>query len=148
MSEIYKERVYGNFKPTQAQKLKAKKARKKDKRPGMSNEHCANIRQLACINCGWPQSEIHHLKCTGERGAGMRSTDKWGVPLCHDCHINGVEKTGSRNEIKWFQTRGIDCLALATALWANRHDFSLMKKVRDTHYENKHTPLELKEETN
>ena len=137
MGEIYKERVYGNFKPSAKQKLKAKKAKKKDKRTGMSEEHCTNIRMLKCINCGWPQSEIHHLKCTGERGAGMRSTDKWGVPLCHDCHINGVEKVGSRKEINWFQTRGIDCLSLATALWSNRHDFELMKSVWTAHWDDK-----------
>ncbi len=143
-TQVKKQHVYGRFKPTPAQKLKSKKAKKKDKRHGMCEQHCENIRALPCINCGESDSEIHHLKCTGERGAGMRSTDKWGVPLCHECHINGVEKTGSRNEINWFKDRGIYCLDLASALWQNRHDLELMKNVWQTHWDKKSTIFDRK----
>ena len=131
-TEIKKERVYGNFKSKGP-----KRKKKKQVRPGMSEEHLKNIRLLPCINCANTPSEVHHLKCTGERGVGMRSTDKWGVPLCHECHINGVEKVGSRKEVRWFQDRGIDCLVFASALWANGYDLKAMEKVWIAHWDRK-----------
>lgn len=65
-----------------------------------------------------PAGQIHHLKQgTGERGIGVRSTDKWGVPLCMD-HHEAVERAGAKREGEWFRERGIaNPLDLAAALW-------------------------------
>lgn len=106
-----------------------------DKRPGMSEEHLALIRQLPCCVSGIePAGEAHHLKQgTGERGAGMRSTDKWAVPLCHVKHME-LERLGSRNEWAWFRAHGIsDPLELAAALWSNTGDLDRMRKIVRAH---------------
>lgn len=127
--EIKKDRVYGNFKTP----LGSRKRRKtpKEKRPGNDPAYLALIRQLPCCTCGMgPPSQCHHLKSTGERGGGMRSSDKWAVPMCNECHINGVERHGSKKEDWWFRGKGIeDTQSLAAALYANRHSLESMFSV-------------------
>ena len=104
------------FKAPRAPKAKKKSAA--DKREGMSERHLELIRQLpCCVGQDHPGGEAHHLKISAERGMGMRATDKWAVPICHDHHINGVERVGSKNELKWFQQRGVKPLDLAAGLW-------------------------------
>lgn len=107
-----------------------------EKRAGNDPEYLALVRQLPCCVCGAPgPSEAHHLKCTGERGAGKKSSDRWCVPLCHEHHINGVERVGSRREIGWFKDHGIDALTLADALYFNKHSLEKMRDVLMTHRE-------------
>lgn len=115
-SEIRKNRVFGNFKKSIA-KRKAKPDKKKS-RPGNSQDHLALVRQLPCLKClELPCGEVHHLKFgTGERGMGQRSTDRWGVPLCHEHHME-VERAGTKNETKWFAHIGVDALDFANNLW-------------------------------
>ncbi len=47
---------------------------------------------------------------------GLRSTDRWAVPLCNADHFL-IETAGSKNEVAWFHERGVDVLALANGLW-------------------------------
>lgn len=106
-----------------------------DKRPGMSEAHLALVRRLPCCVSGvTPAGEAHHLKQgTGERGAGMRSTDRWAVPLSHERHME-LERLGSRNEWAWFRANGIaDPLELAAALWSNTGDLERMAKIVRAH---------------
>ena len=100
------------------------KKRPKKKRKGMDKKHLENIRKLPCLVCGDVPSEVHHLKQgTGERGMGLRSTDRWAVPLCHAHHINGVEKLASTQEAVWFMSYGIhNPLEIAAELWEARGD--------------------------
>lgn len=101
------------------------------KRPGMSEAHLAAIRQLPCCVSGRRNRvQAHHLKDgTGERGMGMRSTDRWAVPLDASEHEH-LERQGSRNEAAWFSARGIaDPLHLATALWAASPDLKRMEAI-------------------
>lgn len=99
-------------------------------REGNSKAHAALIRKLPCCVCPTtPGGQIHHLKATGLRGAGMRSPDKCGVPMCAQCHLEGVERAGSKNEIAWFQKRGIEALDLAAALWAATGDLPRMTAI-------------------
>ncbi len=126
--------IFGNFKPDPEKRKRRKSP--KEKRPGNDPAYLALIRKLPCCVqdeecCG--NIEAHHLKATGERGAGMRSSDKWAVPLCHEHHINGVERIGSRKEISWFRERGIWPISLAKDLWANRHDLRAMECVLGEH---------------
>ena len=63
----------------------------------------------------------------------MKVPDKTTVPLCHEHHINGVERVGSRLEAAWFRERGIMCIDLAAALYANSHNEAAMLNVLMTH---------------
>lgn len=105
-------------------------------RPGMSEEHLALVRQMPCCTCrAKPPGDPHHLKAgTGERGMGVRSTDKWAVPMCRDCH-GGVERAGSRNERAWFEARGIGSNELARDLWLNTGDLPKMIKILQAHWD-------------
>lgn len=106
------------------------KKRKKKKRAGMDPKHLEFIRRLPCCICGYEPVEAHHLKFgTGERGMGMRSTDKWAVPLCHEHHINGVERFGSKMEASWFKAKGVNPLNLAKDLWGATGDIEAMWKI-------------------
>jgi hypothetical protein len=109
-------------------------ARREREAPG----YLEKIRKLPCCIPGCdepPPSHAHHLKCTGERGIGKKSSNKWAAPLCYECHINGVERIGSRQETTWFRERGILCLDLAVALYANSHNLDAMLDVLKTHRE-------------
>ncbi len=132
--QVPTEQIIGNFKDKN-KKVQKKKNREVKPREGNDSKHLANIRLLPCAVCGaYAPNEAHHLKeGTGERGMNQRSTDKWAIPLCHDDHINGVEKVASTKEIQWFEERGIQSLELARALWANRHDLKAMLSVLNTH---------------
>lgn len=124
---------FGNWKPKRLDRLKAKKspADKRKKLPGNSEKHLQALRTLPCCipGCNVVGSEAHHLKATGSRGAGMKSPDKFALPLCHDHHINGVERAGSKNEIAWFERHGIEPLELAAALWMVSPDRASMCRV-------------------
>lgn len=97
-----------------------------------SSLHCANIRMLPCLKCGtYPCGTVHHLKeGTGERGISMRSSDRWGVPLCWQCHVAGagcIESFGSSREGEIFRSWGIaDVLDVARQLWDARQSFERM----------------------
>lgn len=133
--EIRKPHVLGNFKVKDYSKHKNSENYKK--RPGMSEEHLALIRRMPCAaSLVMPGGQAHHIKSsTGERGMGIRSTDKWAVPLCHDKHME-VERIGSRNEVSWFRDHGIeDVRELAEALWANTGDLPRMIAVLMAHRE-------------
>jgi hypothetical protein len=136
-SQIIKPKVYGNFKPSKSERLAAKRAKKPAaaRRPGMSDDHLACIRKLPCCAClTMPAGEAHHLKAgTNERGAGMRSTDRWAVPLCRT-HHEEIERIGSRNEpSKFAEWRIGDALNLASDLWNSTGDASRMTKILLAH---------------
>lgn len=128
--------------PPPGSMLKEKREKRKrqktpaEKRPGKHPEYLKLIRQLPCCvrnrMCDGP-IEAHHLKAGVERGMGMKSEDRWTVPLCNYHHHQGVEKAGTKNEASWFQKRRIDPLTLASSLWANRHDISAMHAVLTAH---------------
>lgn len=119
-------RVIGNFKATSNQREKPKRRRETD-----SQSHLSDIRKCRCCVpvCHSENVQAHHLKSTGERGTAMRSPDRFAVPLCHDHHINGVELVGSKNELDWFNVKGIKALQLAADLWASRGRLDRMQKI-------------------
>ncbi len=126
--------------PTSEPNFRVRKPKKKKPSAEEKREHEApgyldKIRQLPCCIPGCnapPPSHAHHLKCTGERGIGRKSSNRWTLPLCYECHIHGVERVGSREEAAWFRDRGILCLDLAAALYANSHSLEAMRKVLQT----------------
>lgn len=122
--------VVGNFKRPRAERLAEKVRDDHDDRDGNSKAHAELIRKLPCCVCPkTPGGQIHHIKATGLRGAGMRSPDKCGVPMCPECHLQGVERAGSKNELAWFSKRGIEALELAAALWNATGDLPRMVKI-------------------
>lgn len=130
-TQIRREPLLANFKPPKSKRIKAKQRDTREDRDGNSNAHLAAIRKCpCCITLKVPAGEAHHLKAgTGERGAGMRSSDKWAVPLCRSAHEE-VERIGSRNETKWFADHGIASpIDLAAALWAASPDVATMTKI-------------------
>ena len=133
-SQIPRERVFGNFKPTRthrAAEKRAKPAKKRAGREGNDLGHLAAIRQCPCIaTLKMPAGEAHHLKLgTGERGAGMRSSDRWAVPITRGPHEE-VEAGGARREHAILKRWGItDPLGLAAALWAASPDVAKMTKI-------------------
>lgn len=135
-SQIKREHVFGNFKKsrTEGPQKPHKNSEKYKDRPGMSEAHCAGIRKLPCAIClKVPGGEIHHLKGYGSRGMGLRTEDRYGVPLCRICH-NMVEAAGTRNEFKLFKEHHIDNVhLLSDDLWGVSPDVPKMIKVLMAH---------------
>ena len=123
-------KLVGNFKPE-----KAPRPRQKRKREGNSSSHLDLIRKCPCAipDCNDLAIQAHHLKATGERGAAMRSPDRFAVPLCVDHHLHGVELVGSKNELGWFKERGVNALQLAADLWVARGNLRRMRSVTLEH---------------
>jgi hypothetical protein len=128
------DKVLGNFKLPKAKQIARKIAKpreKRDRRPGNSEEHLAALRKCPCIvTLKMPAGEVHHLKQgTGERGAGMRSSDKWGVPLSRTPHET-LERAGSRRELAVLESMGVtDPIGMANALWHASPNIAAMTKI-------------------
>ena len=134
--EIRKDHVYGNFKKPRGEKRRTN-SKKREQRAGNSKAHLALLRLMpCCVTLMMPGGQVHHLKsgeAKAERGAAMRASDRWGVPISHDAHMN-LESVGARGERRWFRERGIENPhALAAALWANTGDLPRMIKVLMAH---------------
>ena len=126
MAQFIKPPGYGlpNFRPSLIDREEAKRRREsaQERREGNDERHLALLRLCPCVvSLQMPAGEVHHLKGSlagRERGLGMRATDKWGLPLAHDPHMD-LESYGSRREYEWFAARGVhDPYGLAAALWA------------------------------
>jgi hypothetical protein len=135
-SEIRREHVYANFRPSKAERSK-KRESSAARRPGMSEEHLALIRQLpSCVSGRAGPCDPHHLKsgpAGQERAVGRRATDRWAVPLKRDEH-DELERISSRREEAWFRERGVDdVIELAAALWTNTGDLERMLRVMQAH---------------
>lgn len=130
-SQIAREKVFGNFKPSIRDRRKPKPSAA-EKREGNSERHLELIRRLPCCITGrTAPSDPHHLKfgLSHERGMGRKATDKWVLPLCREKH-DELERLGSRREPGWFRDHGIDDpLALADALWRATGDIHRMARI-------------------
>ncbi len=114
----------------------AKKPSAEKKRERAAPGHLDKIRLLPCCACGEPgPSHAHHLK-TG-RGSATKAPNDKTVPLCHECHLYGIERAGTRNEEAWFLARGVRCFELAAALHGANHNIVAMLKVLHAHKEGK-----------
>lgn len=135
--EIRKPTVLANFRPsvTARHALKAPSDWRKH-RPGMSEAHLALIRKLPCTMCeAISRRDPHHLKsgpARKERGFGIRSTDRWAVPVCR-FHHDEVERGGTRGEAAYFAKSRLDPYELANALWLNTGNLAAMGRVLIEH---------------
>lgn len=131
--QLAKPKTYGNFKQRGLKKPRHQNSKWREGREGMDEGHLALIRQMPCTHClKLPAGEAHHLKCTGERGMSVRSTDKWTVPLCRT-HHDEIERAGAKREVAWFRELGIDPLELAGDLWNATGDLPRMVRVLTAH---------------
>jgi hypothetical protein len=105
-------------------------------RPGMSEAHLALIRQLPCVACpALCRSDPHHLRggpASKERSFGVKSTDRWAVPICR-FHHEEVHRIAVRYEADLFHKWRLDPYALANALWHGTGDLARMKAILDAH---------------
>lgn len=123
---------FGNFKRPLVDRLKGKIRDKHDDREGNDSNHLAALRKCPCVvTLKMPAGEVHHIKAmTRERGMGMRSSDRWGLPFSRAPH-ESVERVGSKNEMRWFAEHHIsDPHALAAALWAVRPSNGSAKAIK------------------
>lgn len=129
--QIYRQKVYGNFRK-RGKPEKRKNSKFRENRPGMSADHLKLIRKLPCCvpGCNVVGCDPHHLQDTGarERGMGLRSTDRWAIPLCR-LHHDEVHSLGSRRERQWFEQFGMDPYEVAISLWTLRGDAAAMTRV-------------------
>jgi len=139
-SQIRRETVLANFRPSVTEREREKRTRKSaaEKREGNSEDHAALLRLLPCCVTGRePARTIHHLKAgpaRHERGVQMRATDRWALPLSYEAHILGVETVGSRREHAWFREHGVDDpYELAAALWRETGDLERMRRIVQAH---------------
>lgn len=129
-SQINPGNTVGNFKPPRSKRGHKQSTAIAD-RPGNSEAHLACIRQLPCVCCGVlsERNDPHHLLGTNERGMGLRSTDRWTVPVCRS-HHDELHRIGTKGETKFFNGFGIIAVVdLAAALWMVTGDIEKMKRV-------------------
>jgi len=90
----------------------AKPVRERDR------NHLRFVAAQPCLVCGRTPSDPHHIKFAGQQAMGRKVSDRFTVPICR-LHHRELHRRG--NERAWWQTRGIDPLAIAARLWAQTH---------------------------
>lgn len=55
----------------------------------------------------------------GKRSTGMgeRPSDRWAVPLCPDCHLDGPDAQHKGSERAFWDRAGVDPFEVAAQLW-------------------------------
>lgn len=82
------------------------------------------VRRRRCCVCGEnPPSQAAHLRAgcpeRGKRptGLGERPDDRWAVPLCARCHLDGAGAQHRSGEERFWRRVNIDPFAAAAALY-------------------------------
>lgn len=89
---------------------------------GKSPSHLDFIRQLPCLLSGRP-AEAAHIRYAdprhgkAETGAGRKPDDRWVVPLAPELHRLCKGCQHDSDERAWWESFGIDPLAVAEELW-------------------------------
>lgn len=104
-------------------------------RNGMSEAHLAMVRALPCVICFHARPDVtvdpHHLmrlqpQDPGQRGLGLKSADRWTVPLCRYHHSIVTDEP---DDEQWFARQGIDARSVALALWAEEGNFAAQQRI-------------------
>jgi hypothetical protein len=80
--------------------------------------HLRFVASQPCLVCGRGPSDAHHIKFAEQRAMGRKVSDKFTVPICR-LHHRELHRRG--DERAWWETKGIDPLPLAAALWDRTH---------------------------
>jgi ERF superfamily len=81
-------------------------------------DHLRFVASQPCLICGRTPSDAHHIKFAEQGAIGRKVSDKFTVPICR-LHHRELHRRG--NERAWWQSQGIDPLAMAATLWARTH---------------------------
>lgn len=88
--------------------------------------HLAFVRSLPCVVCGNDiETEAAHVRFAaphaGKRqtGKGEKPDDRWTIPMCGKCH----DEQHEGSEAAFWQSRGIDPLFIAMALYGATGDY-------------------------
>lgn len=85
--------------------------------PRRASQHLVFIRQLPCISCGSVPSEPAHIRKGKDGGTGMKSSDRYSVPLCASCHRLDGRSQHSLGELTFWSELRIDPTDIALRLW-------------------------------
>jgi hypothetical protein len=84
--------------------------------------YLAWIRTQSCCVCRRTPAEPHHIRVASivdgklQTGLGRRSSDKWALPLCRDCH----NEAHSESEDVFWAKRGINPFVLSMSYRRSR----------------------------
>ena len=81
-------------------------------------EHLKFVASQPCLVCGRTPSDAHHIKFAEQRAMGRKVSDRFTVPVCR-LHHRELHRRG--NERAWWESQGIDPLAIAATLWGRTH---------------------------
>jgi hypothetical protein len=81
-------------------------------------EHLKFVAAQPCLVCGRSPSDPHHIKFAEQRAMGRKVSDRFTVPICR-LHHRELHRRG--NERAWWQSQGIDPVAVAATLWGKTH---------------------------
>jgi hypothetical protein len=81
-------------------------------------DHLRFVAAQPCLVCGRTPSDPHHVRFAEPRAIGRKVSDRFTVPICR-LHHRELHRRG--NERSWWQTRGLDPLAIAARLWDLTH---------------------------
>ena len=85
-------------------------------------DHLRFVAARPCLLCGRTPSDPHHIKFAEQRAMGRKVSDRFAVPICR-LHHRELHRRG--NERAWWQSYGIDPLAVAATLWDRTHAHAL-----------------------
>lgn len=98
----------------------------------MDARHLALVRQLPCLSCDAdPTREAAHLRLGVPKGMGLKSDDRWTVPLCHDCHM----EQHSVGEVTFWLRLKLDPIRIAAELHRVSPNLPAMRAVVFKHRE-------------
>ncbi len=107
------------------------------KRPRVKDEaHLRFIRTLKCCICGNPNVDAAHIRSSSdlhgkrETGGAEKASDKWTVPLCRSHH---EDQHRAGDELKWWDTQGVDPFGLALALHHATGDSDVAEAILNSH---------------
>ena len=99
-----------------------------DLRQRQPREECpgflAFVRRKKCCVCGNPHSQAAHISMGDlardkrPKGIAEKASDRWDVPLCVGCHLDGPDAQHKGNERKFWDRVGLDPFEIAEKLWA------------------------------
>jgi hypothetical protein len=77
--------------------------------PERDNEYLSFVRGESCSCCGiYGRSEPHHLRIDNLGGMGIKPSDVYTLPICHNCHMGIAHNQGNDKLLenyKWITTR-------------------------------------------
>jgi hypothetical protein len=101
---------------------------------GREPAYLAAVRTLPCLSCGMEPSEAAHVRFASAAygkasGLGKKPEDRWVLPLCASDHRLARTAQHNRNEHAFWADLGINPLATAVRLYAQRGDLVAMQAI-------------------